>query len=186
MVLWICLGTSFLILIIVISNEYYGYKTGVPTVASFPPARQAVLRLTDKIIADNKLETFRVIDFGSGPGQLAAAIAERFATADVTGIEISFFPWLISSLRQKFFGPRNLRFQRDDFWSYDASQADIVVLFVTENIIPRMSMKLAQELKAGAFLVVNETPLPKPWQPSQVEQLDFMKMKISVFVYQKK
>ncbi len=174
----------FVLLIIflaILSPEYFAWRTGVPTVASFRPARKKIIEILQKHFGSADTSP-TIIDLGSGNGQLTRQIALTLPKANVIGIEISFMPWLISKLRQLFFGPRNLHYQRVDFWSYDCGKVDAVVLFLTDNVLDRISQKLAKELKTGALVVSNECPLTGDWQP--IETVDTGLFKCQIFVYQ--
>lgn len=180
MIVWYVL---FLIICLILSTEYYFFKTGVPTIASFPPARRKIIECLSKHYpAHSTTIPYTIIDLGSGNGQLANKIARFFPQARVIGIEISYVPWLISRLRQKLFGPENLEYQRADFWLCDCSNMDVVVIFLTENIIERVSQKLRKELKLGALVVANDTALRGDWTPIEVVDTGFLKMKIFVYL----
>ena len=166
------------ILIAFLSTEYYAFKTGVPTIASFPSARRKVLEVLQKHMG---AQTCTILDLGSGNGQLANKIARSFPTATVMGIEISLVPWLFSVLRQRLFGPANLTFLRMNFWTYDCSTTDIIIIFLTENIIDRVSTKLQQELKEGALIIANDTALRGKWAPIDTLNTGLFNMKIFVY-----
>ena len=176
MALWYVFS-AFVVLLIA-SGEYYNWRTGVPTVASFPPARRKIVEILQREAGSPRAG---IVDLGSGNGQLAAAIARAMPAAHVLGIEISPVPLILSKIRYGFAGLRNLAFRRVDFFTFDCSKTDAVIVFLTDNIIARVSEKLRRELKPGAVVVANETPLGGDWEPVAVEQLDFMKIKIYVY-----
>jgi len=167
-----------------LSVEYYAYKTGVPTVASFPASRQVIVEaLRPYLAAKAGPSPYTIVDLGSGNGQLATAIARAFPQVKVVGIEISFLPWLLSRLRNKIVGPANLRFERLDFWTYDCGSVDAVVLFLTgSSFLARVGDKLRRELKQGALVIANDESLGIDWRPVAV--MDTGKPASKVFVYQ--
>lgn len=162
---------SFLILSFVlcvfISCEYYKLKTGVPTVVSFPSAQKKIVDILKAKIPNNS-SSYRIVDLGSGGGQLCRRIASAYPKAEVLGIEISFLPWLRSFLVQKLMGPANLQYKRIDFWHFDCSNIDVVVLFLTGNILDRMGKKLHQELKPGTYVIANDERLGDGWEPIDI------------------
>jgi SAM-dependent methyltransferase len=170
---------SILVAGLILSGEYYGWRTGVPTVASFRPARRKIVDFAKQ--CTGTIPSPSIIDLGSGYGQLAAMLAREMPQANLVGIEISPAPWLFSWLRQKLTGPSNASFRRTDFFAYDISRADVVIVFLTENIIDRVTEKLRNELKPGAYVIANETPLHSDWQPAEIVELDFMKIKIYLY-----
>ncbi len=179
MIIWCILAVFFCLFLL---NELYTFKTGVPTIASFPRSRQKIVEALRKYGAERIVSgDFSIVDLGSGNGQLADKIARAFPKAKVLGIEISFVPCLLSKLRRKLFGPANLEFQRLDFWPYDCSRVDAIVLYANGAIIERVSDKLRKELKTGALVVTNEIPLTGNWQPVEIMDTNFFKMK--VFIY---
>jgi SAM-dependent methyltransferase len=176
MIVWYVLAVLFLL---ILSCEFYAFKTGVPTIASFPSARRAIIKILKAKVPPGA--PFTIIDLGSGSGQLARAIARALPNAYVTGVELSPVPWLRAVVWQKLFGPQNLAYARADFWAYDCRQADAVVLYLTENIIERMGEKLRRELKDGALVVANDTALRGDWQPIETVPTGFLKFKIFVY-----
>lgn len=179
MIVWYVLAGVFCVFL---SCEYYAFKTGVPTIVSFPSARRAMIEILKKTVADQpKKRPFTVVDLGSGGGQLTWKIARAIPEARVVGIEISYFPWLRSVLRQRLLGPSNLAYKRADFWSYDCGEADAVVTYLTENIIERVGVKLRKELRPGAFVIANDTALRGDWQPIEAVDTGFLKLKIFVY-----
>lgn len=179
MIVWLALLVIFFL---VMSTEYFSWRTGVPTVASFRPTRSKIIdALKARAAAHKGSAPFSIIDLGSGHGQLAAQIARALPDAEVTGIEISFVAWAIACLRKIIFGPKNMTFKCIDFWPYDCSKADAIVLFLTPNVIDRISQKLLAELKPGAIVVSNECALSGGWEP--VEIIDTGLYKVQIFVY---
>lgn len=182
MIIWYIL---LFIFFLVALTEWFTFRTGVPTIASFPPSRRKMIEvLTQHSNAHNETTPFTIIDLGSGNGQLANKIARALPKAKVTGIEISFVPWVISTLRQLVFGPRNLKFLRVDFWPYDCSKTDAVVVYLTGQIMERVSQKLRAELKPGALVITNEIPLQGDWEAKEIIETGLFNMKI--YVYQQK
>lgn len=180
MIVWLILLVIFFL---VMSTEYFSWRTGVPTVASFRPTRAKIIdALKTRAIAHKGSTPYSIIDLGSGHGQLAAQIARALPDATVTGIEISFVAWAIACIRKLIFGPKNMGFKCVDFWPYDCSKADAFVVFLTPNVIDRISQKLWAELKQGAIVVSNECALSGDWQP--VEIIDTGLYKVQIFVYQ--
>lgn len=180
MIVWYIL---LAIISMVIVTELYALITGVPTVASARASRRDITKRLAKDYAARGDDgaPYAVIDLGSGNGQMAVKIAKALPTAKVTGIEISIVPWAISSLRQKIFGPKNLQFRRESFWPYDCSKADAIAIYLNGKVMKRVSEKLRAELKPGAIVLTNEIPLQGDWQPVEVIETGFLRMKVYVY-----
>jgi len=166
-----------------LSHEYYNFKTGVPTIASFPSARRKIIEILQKDFAARAAsgQPYTIIDLGSGSGQLAWRIARALPDARVIGVEISTIPWLHSVVRQRILGPKNLDYKRADFWTFSCAEADAVVTYLTENIIERVSEKLRRELKPGALVAANDVALRGDWKP--VDSVATGLLKMQIFVY---
>ncbi len=164
-----------------LSCEYYTWKTGVPTVASFPSARRQIIEILQKDFAAHTGGAYNIIDLGSGSGELCWHIARALPRARVIGVELSFVPWLRAVINQRLLGPRNLEYRRADFWSYDCSHADVIVTYLTENIIERVGEKLRRELKPGAMIAANDTPLRGDWRSIETVPTGFLKMQIFIY-----
>lgn len=162
--------------------EFYAFKTGVPTIASFPSARKKIVEILKEEAKEHlKGQNFTIVDLGSGGGQLCVKIADAFPQAHVIGVEISVLPWLRSVVHKYLFHIKNLEFKRLDFWSYDCSCADVIVIFLTGNILKRLGDKLRKELKSGALIVANDERLQGDWQPLDVRSTGFLNMKVYVY-----
>ena len=178
-------GIFAFIILVVLSCEYYTFRTGVPTSASFP---SAIRRIIDILKAEAPLRSastpFTIIDLGSGNGQLTRKIALRLPDTHVTGIEISFMPWLFSFLVQKVLGPKNLEYRRINFFTHDCSKADAIVTYLTENIMDRVSLKLRKELKSGAIVIANDVWLTSDWTPVETHDNNLLGLVTSkIYVY---
>lgn len=170
------------VICLVASCEYFNWRTGVPTLASFPSARRTIIAMLRDALARGDLpRDATILDLGSGNGQLTWRIAKAFPEASVIGVELSFVPWLISVLRRRATGLKNLRYERADFWLYDCSQVDAVVTYLTENVIERVGEKLRRELKPGALVLANDTALRGDWKPVSERETGLFSMKVYVY-----
>jgi len=172
---------TLLILIGLAVNEYYTFfKTGVPTIRSWAASRQKMVALLKAEFA-TRPAPYQIIDLGSGNGILAIAIARALPNATVVGIELSPLPHATACLRQRFSGLKNLRFIRQDFWTYALNTTDAIVFYQNSKIIERLSQKLAQETKPGALILSNEVHLSAGWQPIASHPAGWLKRNIMVY-----
>ncbi|MBI3418898.1 MAG: hypothetical protein HY053_02025 [Proteobacteria bacterium] len=149
-------------------------RINVPTLASgFFERRKMV-----EIVQRHAPRT--LIDLGSGRGELTRHIARALPQAQVMGIENRLFPYLQAKVYQRLFGPKNLEYRQDDFFSYDCSAADAVVLYLNTKVAERAGEKLRRELKPGTLVVSNRFALGGDWAPAEILQMLF---KAKLFVY---
>src|SRR3989344_2509244 len=85
-------------------------------------------------------------DLGCGDGKLVFAAAG--AGADAVGFDISLLPYLIAVLSS--WSVSNAKIMFKDFWKQNLSEADIVYIFLTPKVNPKVKLKLESELKRGA------------------------------------
>lgn len=184
MIFWYLL-LAFLIIFVPVwlSYEYFQLKTGVPTFPTMPSMRKKIIEVL-KMDFDARPENrpYRIIDLGSGSGQLSWRIAKLMPEAEIIGIEISFIPWLRSVLRQRLFGPKNLSYQRIDFWPYDISSAHAVITYLPGTIMERVGIKLQKELKPGTLVLAATFALKAGWEPYETFDIRVpMKVKLSLY-----
>jgi hypothetical protein len=180
---WFLIGFLIVFVPIWLSYEYYQKKTGVPVFPTLPPIRRKIIELMKKDAEERSdKRPYQILDLGSGSGQLTWRLAKQMPHAHVTGIELSYVPWLRSVIRQKLFGPKNLEYKRVDFWGYDASGADAVITYLPGIIMERVGAKLKKELKPGTFITANAFYLRAGWEPIETFEIR-VPMKIKLFVY---
>jgi SAM-dependent methyltransferase len=149
------------------SFAYYTLRTGVPTFPSMPVAREKIIALLQADMATRRTQgKYKVYDLGAGSGQLSWHIARALPEAEVVGVELSFLPWLRATLWQKLTRQNNLRYLRVDFWSMPVRDADAVLTYLMEAIMPRVAAKLRAELRPRTLVISNKFALPG-WEPEQ-------------------
>ncbi len=178
MLLWVVIGV---VLFLIATCELYTLKTGVPTVTSFPSIRQKMIEILKKEEAGRGAQSpLTILDLGSGTGKLTLEIGRALPAARVTGLEISITPFFISKIRRWFWRVTNVDYKREDFWLYDLSGVDVVVLYINGAIRDRMAEKLKKELPSGALILSNETHLPN-WEPIETQSAGLLKLKIVAY-----
>ena len=144
-----------------IAYEMTFNRRSVPTIASAPAVRRQVAQLIANDYAARG-GAYRVVDLGSGRGELARAIAKAVPQAQVTGVELALVPHWRARLWQTLFGPANLNFQRANFFTYDCTNASAVVLFLGKLTVPAGD-KLLRELAPGSLVISNDFELGENW-----------------------
>lgn len=159
-------------------------RATVPTLATCFVARQKIAKFLQHEAAGCNQENYIIVDLGSGRGELTRTIAKRIPKAKVIGIEMARFPYRQASLIQRWFGPSNLSYERRDFWLFDCSMIDAVVLYLGPITVQRMGDKLQRELKQGSLVISHTYPLLGEWSPTDVLTF-YSPFKETFYVYRK-
>ncbi len=121
---------------------------GPPYVKSDDESALQIIRMV------KKYKGKRLLDMGSGDGKLVILLAKEGFNID--GIELN--PLLVFRSRRaikKAGVEKNARIFWGNFWSFDVSNYDVVVLYVIKHIMPRLAKKLTTELHPGSYIVSN-------------------------------
>lgn len=108
----------------------------------------------------------KVYELGSGLGGLTFKAGVNAKKA--IGIEYDYLRYLISKIRLLFSGAKNVEFIRDDIFSYDFSDADVVLLFLKQKTNQLLKGKLS-ELKKGTRIVSNMWTF-EGWKPIRIDK----------------
>jgi hypothetical protein len=165
------------IVIYFLADFYFEYKLGVTTVAS---SKRAVKSILDFIPEDFN---GKVVDLGSAWGGLVMDVARARPKAEVTGIEFSLFPYLVSAFRLKISGIGNLKVLREDFFKYTLNDTHIVVCYLPDPMMKHLSEKFRSELPAGARIISHDYPIPD-WKPDTEITFTDLFIKVTMFVYE--
>jgi precorrin-6B methylase 2 len=109
-----------------------------------------------------------VIDLGSGDGRSVIAAAKRGARA----LGVEFNPDLVELSRQRAAVARvsdKATFVQGDMYAADVSQATVLALFLTPEVLDRMTDKFLA-MKPGARIVLNTFPVTD-WEPDATETI---------------
>lgn len=133
------------------------------------------------IIKSKHLENGSFYDLGSAKGVFAARIAKTLPKLSVCGIDDSGFRIFCSNISAKFF--KNLKFKKQDIFNADVSTANVVYLYLPQELMPALQTKLQKELKPGSLVISNSVSFSS-WIPSETiavnkNKSDFKKL----FVY---
>ena len=153
----------------------YSLRTGISPMPSTPRARARILTAFPEDTAGP------IYELGSGWGNLAFALADRFPNAEVLAYERSPVPYLVSRLRQRLFPRQNLSFQREDFFTVSLEQASVIVCYLCPPLMQRLARKLEQEAKPGTLVLSNTFSIPD-WSAVAVHPLhDFYDNRVYVY-----
>jgi len=109
-----------------------------------------------------------VIDLGSGDGRNVIAAARRGARA----LGVEYNPDLVDLSRQRAAAAHvsdKATFVQGDMYAADVSQATVLALFLTPEVLDRMTDKFLA-MKPGARIVLNSFPVTD-WEPDATETI---------------
>jgi 16S rRNA A1518/A1519 N6-dimethyltransferase RsmA/KsgA/DIM1 with predicted DNA glycosylase/AP lyase activity len=122
-----------------------------------------------------------IYELGSGWGGLAFTIAATLPESRVFAFELSYLPWLYSSVKLKLKRNKNTHFLRKDFFKYPISQADIIVCYLYPKAMEKLRIKFERELKPGTLIISNTFAIPG-WKPIRVISLNNL-WKTQILIY---
>lgn len=142
---------------ITLSLYWTTFKTQVP----FYPSRPAVWQALQQLIAQTRRpqESVRVIDIGSGLGDLSLYLANANQQDKVEGIEIAPLPWLISWLRSRW-QRSTAQFILGNYGQLNFAEYDVVFAYLSPAAMPQLWQKATQEMRSGSLLVSLEFAIP--------------------------
>lgn len=110
----------------------------------------------------NKKKTNRFVDLGSGDGEgVYQAVLSGYRIA--TGIELNRTLYYFSRIRRQFWSAnlrRRSNFLKQDFFSYNLTDADTCMIFGVTPLMEPISRKLAKECSSGTHVLSYRFKLP--------------------------
>lgn len=140
-------GLGFVLLYLVFSNTA---RERVPLYLTNRQTTGALLSLMQQRGAR------RFVDLGSGLGGVVRALDGEGRQA--RGVESAPMVWLASLVLSKLQGRGQVL--RQDIWSADISDEDIVYAFLSPEPMPQLHEKARREMKPGSLLVSNSFAVP--------------------------
>ena len=110
----------------------------------------------------------KVIDLGSGWGNLIMPLAKRYPKAKIVGYENSPLPYTFSNLLNV---QKNLTIHREDFYGVPLDDADCVVCYLHPKGMERLKEKFERELRPGTPVISHTFAIPG-WKPEKTIQVD--------------
>lgn len=149
-------GVYFAGFIMTLALYWSVYNTRVPFYPSFPSTWRAMHRILEQHADDHSL---KVLDIGSGIGDIAMFLAKQRIHDDVSGIEIAPLPWAISAVRAIFSGT-SVKFTLGDYRQLDFAELDVVFAYLSPAVMNDVWQKVQQEMQPGSLFVSSEFPVP--------------------------
>ena len=129
------------------------FRSQVP----FFPSRPIVWQQLARLIPQDR--PIRLIDIGSGLGDVAMHIAKIRTDSLVEGVEVAPLPWLISYVRGKLRRSTAI-FKMGDYRALNFANYDVVFAYLSPAAMPALWQKASQEMKTGSLLISLEFDVP--------------------------
>lgn len=133
-----------------------------------------------------KLEKDDVLyELGAGDGRVSMYLAKNTEVKKIVAIELSFFYFLLASLRIFYTGLSDrVAVIWGDFFRQDIHEATKVFFYLTPQTSNRLSQKLLRELKNGVRVVTYRYPL-EMWQYREKDQPQQGDIPLYVYIMEK-
>ena len=106
-----------------------------------------------KSIDGNPGSVQMIYELGSGTGSLSCAISRQMNSATVIACENSPIPYAFSVIRAKLTRCQNLILQRESFDQLDITPAELIICYLSTEIMVNLSSKFKKELRSGSFII---------------------------------
>lgn len=132
------------------------HNTRVPFYPSFPATWRAMHQILEQHAGEQPL---RVLDIGSGLGDVSLFLSRQRTQDQIDGIEIAPLPWLVSKMRAMFSRSRT-QFKLGDYRQSDFAQLDVVFAYLSPAVMPDVWQKVSGGMRPGSLFVSSEFPVP--------------------------
>ena len=154
------------------------YSTVKLGISPMPSSNKAYKKMVEFVDITG---TGAIIDLGSGWGNFVIRVAKQTPHRQVIGYEMSYLPWLTSTLLKKLFGLQNLTLYRKNFYNGNLPDASVLVCYLYPEAMEKIKNKLLSEQPNIDFIISNNFALPS-WQPYKVRPInDFYKSPIYLY-----
>jgi hypothetical protein len=154
MSMWTVPNEVYLIgFLISLSIFWTTFRSQVP----FFPSRPIVWQKVAALIPQD--QSIRMIDIGSGLGDLSMHIAKSNNNSQIEGIEIAPLPWLISVIRA-WLRRSSAKFRLGNYHELNFADYDLVFAYLSPAAMPALWQKAQQEMQIGSLLVSYEFDIP--------------------------
>lgn len=171
------LGAAFVLTLLAGAGSIVVYSL-ISGITPLPSSRQARGAMVAAVPAT---PAGPIYELGSGWGQLAFELADRFPERPVAAFEISPLPAWFSKLRLQLAPRPNLRIERRDFRTASLTPATCITAYLYPAGMERLRYQLEAQAKPGTWLISNTFAL-RPWPPeAEVEVRDLHRSRVIVY-----
>ncbi len=145
---------------------------------------QVPLFLSNRKCRDSVMELLparpcRVLDLGCGDGALLRHMARARPDCRFVGIEHAPLPWCWAWLSAR--GRGNLEIRFGNFWNHSLEGYALVHAFLSPAAMPRLAVKVDNEMTPGARLVSNSFQVPDRQPEAVVDVADRRHTRLHVY-----
>lgn len=133
------------------------------------PTTPQVRRLMLELVPDGEGELH---ELGAGWGGLSVALAKHAPQRRVIAWELSWLPFVVTALRARASGLRNLEVRRANFLLADLSNADVLVCYLFTGGMAALDTKLRRERAGAPLVIVTNTFLLRGWTIERQHTVD--------------
>jgi 16S rRNA A1518/A1519 N6-dimethyltransferase RsmA/KsgA/DIM1 with predicted DNA glycosylase/AP lyase activity len=138
-----------------------------------------IRRILDEIkLSDNA----NVVELGCGKAPFLLAMRKKYPHAVLTGVEYSFFPYLLGQIQNSFYSA-GMKLMKKNYFKVDLSDTDLVYCYLNVKSMKDLEPKFLAELKNGAQIISNSFSVPN-MQPDKV--IEITKNRGKIFFYRVK
>ena len=150
-------------MIVVLAMEIIFLFIGPLNGAPYVPSKKEKIQ---KMIEIAELKTGeRILDLGSGAGQILIAAAQKGCSG--VGYEINPFLVWFSRLKIKHLKLQDkLKIYRQNIKKANIGEVDVVFIYLLPGLVEKIKGKLSEELKNDARIICNTFPI-KGWVPEK-------------------
>lgn len=122
-----------------------------------------------------------IFELGSGFGNMAFALAQKFQLNQIKSYERAKIPYCVQKAWLFFRYKNNLSLIHKDFRNEDLSQAGLIFCYLYRDIMPFLAQKFEKELVLGT-LVISHTFAIEKWKPIKILQAEDL-YKTPIYIY---
>lgn len=181
-------AVMFLALVSLLALQAYNivFHKNIPNFRTAPAIRKKIIQLLKDDFEARGGAPYTIVDLGSGNGLFTREIAKALPRAKVKGIELARLNFMWANRQKRRAGLDNLEYLRMNFFDYDLSGADAVVMYLIPYLMKNLGEKLHKETRPGTLIVSNKFLLQDGWKPVETISVKTLYLhQEKVFVYRK-
>lgn len=129
------------------------YWTTFRTQVPFYPSRPLIWRQVAAVIPQDR--PLRLVDIGSGLGDMSMYLAKLRPDSLIEGVEIAPLPWIISKVRAGL-KQSTAVFKIGDYRELDFADYDVIFAYLSPAAMPALWEKAKSEMRSGSLLISYE------------------------------
>lgn len=155
---------SFILILIAVIFEYYYIYTFIKSKKGkyppFVPTKKTVLNEINNTAAPflSLQEHKNIVEPGCGDARILKMLADAYPQHSYIGYEWDYVPYFLARFKTRKY--KNVKIERKNFMLADYTAVGLVVLFAGTEIAQDLSVKLKQDLPAGAIIISESFRLP--------------------------